>query len=76
MIGRGTGVVEGTIWQTDDDGDYVTDLPASDPRNLGAPVFTKDGKLAGMLMGSVGDMAWVMPIGDVLNGLDVKLDLP
>jgi len=74
-IGRGSGVIRGTISKTDEEGDYVMEV-SSQIEDIGAPAFTDDGRLAGLIVGGFGKLSWVIPIVTVLKGLDVDLEPP
>jgi hypothetical protein len=68
LLGRGAGLIQTKITSTDFEGDYVLDYQ-SDLSDMGAPVFTEDGKLVGLLLGSSHAMSWVVPINELLTPL-------
>jgi hypothetical protein len=75
LIGRDAGILGATVLGTDNDGDYVLQI-TTDLGDLGAPVFLSDGRLIGLVRGGFSEMTWVVPIEDVIEGLDVKLATP
>jgi hypothetical protein len=82
MLGRGSGLTAGTVVSVGASTsaaaspvgrENIVITNKSQPGDLGAPVFTDDGAIVGMLWGSDGRQSFVVPIRPVLSELGVEL---
>jgi energy-coupling factor transporter ATP-binding protein EcfA2 len=81
LVGRGSGLVKGRVagFEPADKGgdiravDFSRGGDFSSPGDGGAPVFTEDGRLVGLLWGSNGQHSLIVPIQKILDELNVEL---
>jgi len=88
LIGRTSGAVKGMVraikvmglkMQTASGAmvtlnDVIETEKISGPGDSGAPVFDKQGRLVGVLVGGTPDISIIIPIGQILQALNVELD--